>query len=56
MNNLIANKIKQIITDDSKGVDKLACTSCNKFYIGRTNSKFNTRFKENRKYFIYAEG
>ena len=30
--------------------------NCNKFYIGRTNRDFNTRFKENRKKFRYAEG
>ena len=29
--------------------------NCNKFYIGRTNRKFNTRFKEHRKDFRYAE-
>ena len=30
---------------DRKGVYKLTCTNCNKFYIGRTNRNFNTRFK-----------
>ena len=35
-----------------KGVYKLTCTNCNKFYIGRTN----IRFKEYRKDFRYAEG
>ena len=35
---------------------KLTCTNCNNFYIGRTNRNFNTRFKEHRKDFRYAEG
>ena len=30
--------------------------NCNTFYIGRTNRNFNTRFKEHRKDFRYAEG
>jgi GIY-YIG catalytic domain. len=34
----------------------LAYTNYNKFYIGRTNRNFNTRFKEHRKDFRYAEG
>ena len=34
----------------------MTCTNCNKFYIGRTNRNFNTRFKEHRKDFRYAEG
>jgi GIY-YIG catalytic domain. len=34
----------------------LTCTKCNKYYIGRTNRNFNTRFKEHRKDFKYAEG
>jgi len=34
----------------------LTCTNCNKFYIERTNRNFNTRFKELRKDFRYAEG
>ena len=34
----------------------LTCTSCNKFYIEKTNRNFNTRFKEHRKDFRYAEG
>ena len=33
----------------------MTCTNCNKFYIGRTNRNFNTRFKEHRKDFRYAE-
>ena len=34
----------------------LTCTNCNIFYIGRTNRNFNTRFKEHRKDFRYADG
>ena len=30
-------------------------TYCNKFYIGRTNRNFKTRFKVHRTEFIYAE-
>ena len=30
--------------------------TCNKFYIGKTNRNFNTRFKEHRKDFRHAEG
>ena len=33
----------------------MTCTNYNKFYIGRTNRNFNTRFKEHRKDFRYAE-
>ena len=41
--------------NDRKGVHKLICTNCKKFYIGRTNRNFNTRFKEHRKDFRCAE-
>ena len=34
----------------------ITCTNCNKFYIRRTNRNFNTRFKEHRKDFRFAEG
>ena len=39
-----------------KRVYKLTCANCKTFYIGRTNRNFNTRFKEHRKDFGYAEG
>ena len=51
VNNLISNKIGQFNKCDWKGIYKLTCTSCNKFYIGRTNRNFNTRFTEHRKVF-----
>ena len=56
LNNIISNKTEQFNKYDRKGVCKLTCTNCNKFYIGRTNRNFNTRFKEHRKYFRYTEG
>ena len=34
------NKIEQYNKYDRKGVYKLTCTNCNKFYIGRTNRNF----------------
>ena len=56
LNNIISIKIEQYNKYDRKGVYKLTCTNCNKFYTGRTNRNFNTRFKEQRKDFRYAEG
>ena len=53
MNNIIYNKIEQY---NEYGVYKLACTNCNKLYVGRTNRNFKTRFKEHRKDFRFAEG
>ena len=49
LNDIISNEIEKYNKYDKKGVYKLACTNCNKFYIGRTNRNFNTRFKEHRK-------
>ena len=43
-------------TEEDTCKHKLTCTNCNKFYIGRSNRNFNTRFKEHRKDFRYAEG
>ena len=37
-------------------VYKLTSTNFNKFYIGRIDRNFNTRFKEHRKDFKYVEG
>ena len=48
--------IEQYNKYDRKEVYKLACTNCNKFYIGRPNRNFNTIFKEHSKDFRYAEG
>jgi hypothetical protein len=45
LNNIISNKIEQYNVYDRKGVYKLTCTKCNKYYIGRTNRHFNRRFK-----------
>ena len=41
---------------DKKVIYKLTCTNCNQFYVGRTNRNFNTKFKEYKKGFRYAEG
>ena len=35
LNNVISNKIEQYNKYDRKGVYKLTCTNCNKFYIDR---------------------
>ena len=43
------NKIEQFNKYNRNGVYKLTCTNCNKFYIGRTNSNFNTIFEEHGK-------
>ena len=51
LKNIISNKIEQYNKYDRKGVYKLTCTNCNKFYIGRTNRNFNITFKEHRKDF-----
>ena len=34
----------------------MACVNSEKFYIEQTNSNFKTRFKEQKKDFIYGEG
>ena len=41
---------------NQKGIYQLTCVNCEKFYLGRTNRNFKTRFKEHKKYFIYDEG
>ena len=56
LNNIISSKIEQYNKYDRKGVYKLTCCNCNKFYVGKTNKKVNTRFEEHRKDFRYAEG
>ena len=45
----MSNKIEQFNKYGGKGVHKLTCTNCNKFYVGRTNRDFNMRFREHRK-------
>jgi GIY-YIG catalytic domain. len=55
MNNVISKKIEQFNKYNRKWVYKLTCTNHNKFYIGRTNRNFNTRFTEHRKDFKHAE-
>ena len=56
LNNVISNKIEHFNKYDKKGVYKLTCTKCNKFYIRRTNRNFNKRFKNHRKDFRYSKG
>ena len=34
----------------------MTCANCNKFFTGKTNRIFNTRFKEHRKDIRYPEG
>ena len=46
LDNIISKNIEQINKNDRKGAHKLACTSCNTFYIGRTSRNLNTRFIE----------
>ena len=56
LNSLLDNKIEDFNIYKSKGIYQLMCINCEKFYIGRTNRKFKTRFKEHKKDFIYGEG
>ena len=56
LNNILNNKIENYNIYDSKGTYQLMCVNCEKFYIGRTNRNFKTRFKEHKKDFIYGEG
>ena len=56
LNNILYNKIENFNICYSKGIYQLTCVNCEKFYIGRTNRNFKTRFKEHKKYFIYGEG
>ena len=55
LNNTINNKIENFDVYDLKGKYKLTCVNCEKFYIGRINRNFKTRFKEHKKDFIHAE-
>ena len=56
LNNILTNKIDNVNIYDSKGIYKLSSVNCEKFYIGRTNRDFKTRFKEHKNDFIYGEG
>ena len=49
-------KIVKLTVDKTWSHINWICGNCNKFYIGRTNRNFNTRFKEHTKDFRYAEG
>ena len=44
------------IKNSKRGVYKLTCNSCNKFYIGRTKRNFKTRFNEHRRDFATSTG
>ena len=56
LNNTINNKIENFDVYDLKGKYKLTCVNCEKFYIGRINRNFKTRFKEHKKDFTYGKG
>ena len=46
LNNILNNKSENFNIYGSKGIYKLTCDKCEKFFIGRTNRNFKTTFKE----------
>jgi GIY-YIG catalytic domain. len=56
INNIIGNSIKNHNKFEKRGVYKLICNSCNKFYTGRTKINFRTRFNEHRRNFATCTG
>ena len=44
------------IKNSKRGVYKLTCNSCSKFYIGRTKGNFKTRFIGHRRDFATSTG
>ena len=56
INNIIGNSIKNHNKFEKRGVYKLTCNSCNKFYIGRTKRNFRARFNEHRRDFTTSTG
>ena len=46
---VIGNSIENHNKFEKKGVYKLTCNNCNKFYIGRTKRNFKTRFNKHKK-------
>jgi GIY-YIG catalytic domain. len=56
INNIIGNSIENHNKFEKRGMYKLTCNSCNKFYIGRTKRNFKTRFNEHRRDFITSTG
>ena len=56
INNIIGNSIENHNKFEKRGVYKLTCNSCNKFYIGRIKRNFKTRFNEHRRDFTTSTG
>ena len=56
INHIIGNSIENHNKFEKRGVYKLTCNSCNKFYIGRTKRNFKTKFNEHRKDFVTSTG
>ena len=56
INNIIGNSIENQNKFEKRGVYKLTCNSCNKFYIGRTKINSRTRFNEHRRDFATSTG
>ena len=53
---IIPNQISKINKYDKRGVYKINCKNCEKFYIGMTNRNFNIRYKEHIQDFLNNRG
>ena len=53
---IIPNQINKINKYQKRGVYKINCKNCKKFYIGMTNRNFNIRFKEHIQDFLNNRG